>query len=339
MNDGQTPSGLALLEAEMARQHADALASLEAGGPVARRIAGSLGTTGRLILVGMGGSHFVNRAVEPAYRACGIDATAVTASELLAAPLPDRPRTTILTSQSGSSGEVLQLLERPAGREARFGLTLEPGSALARTVPSLIGAGGTERAFAATRSLMISLALHAAVIDALGEAQAEALELLRHPQARPLEPAAVEALAGKPAVIFSGRGAFAGLAECAALCLMELGRLPVLALEGGQFRHGPLEILSPATAVVLLRGPGEETRLAQRLVETCVSAGTTPVVFDLSGEAALPGAVTMAFPRLSGFAAGFALLPPLQRLIIELARRRVGRVGEPLRSSKVTGRE
>jgi len=286
----------------------------------------------------MGGSHYVNRAVEPAYRARGIDATAVTASELLAAPLPDRLRTAILTSQSGGSGEMLQLLNSAAGQEERFGITLEAGSPLAQRIPALIGAGGTERAFAATRSLLICLALHAAVVAELGEDLAPALAFLRKPLERPVD-AALQALAQKKVIIVSGRGALAGLAEAGALCLMELGRLPVMAMEGGQFRHGPLEILNPAIGVILLRGPVEDIKLNQKLVATCRDSGATPVVFDLSGEAQLEGAVTVEFPASSGFAAAFALLPSLQRLMIDLAGWHVPRVGEPLRTSKVTGIE
>ena len=63
------------------------------------------------------------------------------------------------------------------------------------------------------------------------------------------------------------------------------------------------------------------------------------MVFDLSGEAKLEGAVTIEFPAAGGFAAAFALLPSLQRLMIDLAGRHVPRVGEPLRTSKVTGIE
>ena len=338
MNDGKMPSGLDLLNVERARQHGDALASFEAARAPAARIAESLNRTKRLLLIGMGGSHYVNRAVEPAYRARGIDATAITASELLAAPLPDRVRTAILTSQSGGSGEVLQLLDRAAGQEERFGITLEADSPLAQRIPVLVGAGGTEKAFAATRSLLICLALHAAVLAELGEDLAPALGYLRKPLERPVD-AALQVLAQKKVIIVSGRGAMAGLAEAGALCLMELGRLPVMAMEGGQFRHGPLEILNPAIGVILLRGPGEDSRLNQKLVATCREAGATPVVFDLSGEAKLEGAVTIDFPAASGFAAAFALLPSLQRLMIDLAGRHVPRVGEPLRTSKVTGIE
>jgi fructoselysine-6-P-deglycase FrlB-like protein len=331
-------TGLELLEAEMGRQHADALASFEGARARAAEIAESLRQTGRLLLIGMGGSHYVNRAVEPVYRALGIDATAITASELLAAPLPERRRTAILTSQSGASGEIIQLLALSQQGETRFGITLEGASPLASKVPCLLGAGGSERAFAATRSLLICLALHAAVAAALGADQSEALAELRRPTLRPVKDA-LESLAPRSAFVLSGRGALAGLAEAGALCLMELGRMPTLGMEGGQFRHGPLEILSPSLGVILLRGPGEDRAAAQRLVTTCVGAGTAPVVFDLGAEAPLEGALTVEFPPLRGLAAAFAMLPSLQRLLIDLAARHVPRVGEALRTSKVTGIE
>ena len=45
----------------------------------------------------------------------------------------------------------------------------------------------------------------------------------------------------------------------------------------------------------------------------------------------------MEFPAASGFAAAFALLPSLQRLMIDLAGRHVPRVGEPVRSHQSHG--
>src|SRR5437763_996972 len=198
----QRPSGLALIEAEIRRQHADALASFAGAELPAARIAKSVRPTGRLLLVGMGASHFVNRIAEPVYRALGMDASAIVASEVLAQPLPDRPRSAILTSQSGASGEILQLLARPSGQEARFGLTLDGESALARA-----------------------------------------------------------------------------------------------------------------------------------------PAGTRPVVFHVSGEAPIPQALTVSLPRMQGLAAAIAILPALQHLLVRIAKQRVDRVGEPLRSTKVTGPE
>jgi fructoselysine-6-P-deglycase FrlB-like protein len=332
------PSGHDLLLGELSRQHADALASFHANGAMAQRIAESLCRNRRLLLVGMGASHFANRAAEAAYRASGIDAAAVVASEILAAPLPMESRSAILVSQSGASGEILDLLGRPALKEERFGLTLNSDSALGRALPCLLGAGGPERAFAATRSLLITLTLHAAVLAALGQAPDKVLASLKTPLHADTALAHAR-LADSPTFILSGRRELQGVAEAGALFLMELARVPAFALEGGQFRHGPLEALSPNLGVVLLRGADEWAEPTGKLGEICVGAGTVPVVFDASGQAPIAGAVTLAFPALEGLAAAIALLPTLQQLFIGLARQRVARVGEPLRSSKVTGRE
>ena len=124
--------------------------------------------TGRLLLLGMGGSQAVGRAVEPLYRRLGIDAIALPLSEQLGAPLALDGRTIFVTSQSGESAEVLRWFGETGGNEDTFGFTLEGGSFLARTAPCLVGHGGTEQAFAATRSLTVSFSLHLAILAALG---------------------------------------------------------------------------------------------------------------------------------------------------------------------------
>src|SRR5262245_2391731 len=102
------PAGLVAIDREMARQRADAVASFHSAGEVAAKVAASLRRTGQLLLLGMGGSHAVGRAVEPLYRALGIDAIAVPLSEQLGQPLKIEGRTILMTSQSGESAEVLR---------------------------------------------------------------------------------------------------------------------------------------------------------------------------------------------------------------------------------------
>ncbi|HWT30302.1 MAG TPA: aminotransferase, partial [Propylenella sp.] len=64
-------NGLGLLAAEMARQHADAKAFLKQDQPLVAEIAASVRATGRLVLTGMGTSHFGNRVAEAALRQAG----------------------------------------------------------------------------------------------------------------------------------------------------------------------------------------------------------------------------------------------------------------------------
>ncbi|WP_164901990.1 SIS domain-containing protein [Sinorhizobium meliloti] len=332
------PAGLIAIDREMARQHADAIASYEGATATAQRIAASLKSTGRLLLLGMGGSHAVGRAVEPLYRALGIEAVAVPLSEQLGEPLSIEGKTILVTSQSGESAEVLRWFrETDGGTSETFGLTLEEDAFLAKAVPSLVGSGGTERAFAATRSLTVTFALHLALLAALGADPADALRALRDPEA-PVIDGALAALADVGAIVTSGRK-LQGLAEAIALGLTELSRLPCFSLEGGQLRHGPMEMLGASVGVVLFRAADPTAKLVEAMATSAAEAGSPVIVFDASDESPAAGATTIRFKPAAGMAAILAMLPVAQSLMIAFANARVENAGTPVRSTKVTRSE
>ncbi|RVD60213.1 SIS domain-containing protein [Mesorhizobium sp. M2D.F.Ca.ET.185.01.1.1] len=331
------PAGLIAIDREMSRQHEDALASFASNQEVAARVAASIRRNGRLVLLGMGASHAVARAVEPLYRAHGIDAIALPLSEQLGQKLPLAGKTVIVTSQSGESAEVLRWFAETGDRTGTFGLTLEAGSFLGRTVPCLVGAGGTELAFAATRSLTVTFALHLAILAALGDDPAAALAALKTPETVEIDPA-LAALGNVATVVTSGRS-LQGVAEALALGLTELSRLPCFSLEGGQLRHGPMEMLGPKIGVVLFRGKDATADLVTAMALSVVEAGAPLIVFDASGMPPVAGAVTLRFKPASGLAAVFAMLPVAQRLMIAFADSRVENAGTPVRTTKITRSE
>lgn len=333
----QTGVGRAAIEREMARQSDDAIASFEGAGAQATSVAQAIQSTGRLLMLGMGASHAAARIVEPLYRGLGIDAVALPLSEQIAAPLETVDRTVILTSQSGESAEIGRWFESQAPRHNVFGMTLDGASLLARTVPSLVAAGGAETAFAATRSLTVTLALHLAVLARLDVDPNPALEMLRTPPAPDVKPA-VEAFAEVGAVVCSGR-LLQGVAEALALGLTELSRSPAFALEGGQFRHGPLEMLGPGIGVALVRSDEPGAGLIAGAAQAAVDAKSPVVLLDCSGAAPVDGASMLALPKASGLAAAFAILPTMQRFMLAFAGQRVADVGVPQRSSKITRTE
>ncbi|MER8847567.1 MULTISPECIES: SIS domain-containing protein [Mesorhizobium] len=335
--DKERPAGLTAIDREMARQHADARASFENNAAMAADVAASIGKTGRLLLLGMGGSHAVGRAVEPLYRALGIDALALPLSEQLGQPLPLADRTVLVTSQSGESAEVVRWFAQAGGSSDVFGLTLEGGSFLARNAPCLVGAGGTELAFAATRSLTVTLALHLAILAALGEDPAPALAMLEAPQ--DCDIAQALAALGKVATIVTSGRRLQGVAEALALGLTELSRLPCFSLEGGQLRHGPMEMLGPQIGVVLFRGADPTSELVTAMALSVVETGAPLVIFDASGQAPVAGAVTLTFKPAAGVAAILAMLPVAQRLMIAFADGRVDNAGTPVRTTKITRSE
>jgi fructoselysine-6-P-deglycase FrlB-like protein len=323
-----------MLDAEMERQHADARAALASAGPMLARVANSVRRTGRLVLTGMGASHFGNRVAEAALRAAGFDASAIPASELLAAPDTPGRRTLLLVSQSGESGEIVAWLDRAGPGDDEFGLTLGPDSRLARSRPSLLGSGGVEIAFAATRSLFLQTALLGGLVHTLTGGESGLAAALKGATPAPVGDA-IEHLAQAASFVTSGRGLSQGVAEALALAVMELGRVPVLALEAGQLRHGPMEILGPKLGVVLLRAASDGTATAM-LARQIVEAGSPLVVVDGGDAPPVAGAVTIRVPARPGIAGLLETLPTLQQLAIGLAARFVPDVGVPLRSTKVT---
>jgi fructoselysine-6-P-deglycase FrlB-like protein len=258
-------------------------------------------------------------------------------SEQLTAPLSFADRVVIVTSQSGESAEVVRWLAQVGQRDGVYGMTLDPRSTLARAVPCLIGEGGVEVAFAATRSLTVTLALHLAILAGLGEDPDPALAALQS-AARQDTGDAVKAFAAVRVVVTSGRR-LQGLAEAMSLGVSELARIPAFALEGGQFRHGPPEMLGPEVGVVLLRGDEAGADLIAHTAVLALESGSPVVVFDASGSEPTVGAVNVRWPRAAGLAAPLAILPTAQRFVLEFAAGRVADVGTPLRSSKVTARE
>ena len=334
LQDNKNPVLDALYD-EMARQMRDCRDSIAGAGERAAQVAETIRRNGRLLLLGMGGSHAVGRALEPAYRTLGIDAIALPLSEQLDKPLALDGRTVVVTSQSGESAEVLRWFAEGRAPRDTFGLTMEPESSLARLVPSLIGSGGSEIPFAATRSLTVTLALHAAVLEKLGADLTPVRAAMD--QATEVDiAAAVAHFASVGAIVTSGR-AQQGVAEAIALGLTELSRLPCFSLEGGQLRHGPVEMLSPTVGVALFRSGDASDRHVTSLAEFVVAQSNSPlIVFDASGLPPVAGALTLPCGRAEGLAAAFALLPAAQRFMVDFAATRVPDVGTPLRSSKVT---
>lgn len=329
--------GLAAIEREISRQKGDARSSFLDANVMAQAVAVSVRRSGVLLLLGMGASHGLNRAVEPLFRNLGIDALAIPLSEQLDHPLSTAGRSVIVTSQSGESAEVVRWLRENSPHQHSFGLTMDAGSSLARALPSLIGAGGVETGFAATRSLYVGIALFGAVLGALGADTSGMLAALDSSDEPDIAQAA-DLLVGVRSIVTSGRQ-LRGLAESLALGFAELARLPCFSLESGQFRHGPMEMLGPDLGAVFFRGADVTGDRVLGLAEAAAVAGARTIVLDTSGEQPAAGCLTISPGRHDALAALSTLLPISQRLMIRFAATRVADVGMPLHSQKVTRTE
>lgn len=302
---------------------------------------------GELLLTGMGASLHAAEAIASLLRQRGVRAWALPTSELVhyGERLPVAP--TLAISQSGESAEIVRLVER--ARAGVHGLTLNPDGRLAAR-GGLVMPGGPERAFAATRSFtstVAALLILARELDAQVDPDGlpDALERVVAQDGSSAAAGVLGAYHDADTLIFSGRGPLWGLASYAALLFMELARVPSVALEAAQLRHGPLEVGRPGVAVTTLTALSPTSDLVVKLAKDAAETGARSVLIDGAEPAAASfGEVGSAVTRwhVDALREGDAVAPlavACQLVAYRLAEARGIVPGVPLRSSKVTREE
>lgn len=199
----------------------------------------------RLVLLGMGSSHYANAVAAARLRARGIDAVAeLASSDLLPAV---RPGTVVIAvSASGGSVETLDALSRYQGACPVIAMTNTDGSpvtaAASGVVPML---ADVERSGVACRSFQHTLALWLALesrlvggvdvpalLDATAIASADLLD-----RAGDWLPLLSESAVGPQGTAFVAPARRLSSAQQAALMLRETPRLPAIACETGDWSH------------------------------------------------------------------------------------------------------
>lgn len=238
-----------------------------------------------VLFVGMGSSHYGCLPAVLRLNAAGNPARAVSASEILHYEWGAiRPQTLLVAvSQSGESGEIVELVRRlPAGRPL-IGITNDPASALGRRADLLLPMGVRPETAASTRTYQATLVLTALLADALlGRSPGETLRAFGQ-AADALDGFLRDAVGvqsrlgdhlGRPAALtFLGRGPSLCTAECAALFTREAAKHPAVAFESAEFRHGPFEIVDDTFGAVLFAPSGPTARLQWALARDIAALG------------------------------------------------------------------
>jgi len=300
----------------------------------------------QVILTGMGGSYSAGRLAEFGLIERGVQAITVESSELLyhAQHLFDRKPLIVAISQSGESREVVRLLDELDKRQADcpiIGITNTPGSSLAtRSTHTLTMQAGEEKTVS-TKTYTCTLAALVLLTGTLSgsdagqiEAAAQAIET-----SLPGWEAQAQTIAARLSkttfVEFLGRGASRASALTAALITKETAKLPTEGMVGGQFRHGPLEVLAPEITVAIFMGSGIERSLNEVLAADIEARGASVIRIGSGVQHELGFNV----PALDDFLMPIAEIVPVQLLAIELAAQRGFPVGEFRYGTKVTTTE
>ena len=302
----------------------------------------------RVILTGMGGSlHGAHPAYHALSRALAIPVLLWEAGELTQqAPGVVTPRTLLIAiSQSGESGEVRRLTEAERRPACVISVTNGPDNALARWADIAVATRAGPERTASTKTYTAGLAAaHLVAAHLTGKASGAAgdVRALSRTFADVISQmpthaeAAARHLGHTTPLTVIGRGDSYASAAMAALLIEEAAKLPCEALTGGQFRHGPLELVRDGFRAVAYLGEGVARPLTEALVDRIASLGGRVVVIGTNPGPASDAVLPIALPEVSpGLLPALEILP-VQFLVIPLA---IARGFEPatfLNAQKIT---
>lgn len=233
----------------------------------------------RVILTGMGSSYYSLFPTWLALNRQGISAIHIEASELVhyALEMVDAQTLLIVVSQSGESIEIQRLVEAVKGKTTLVSITnTETNFLAAQSHFPLTTRAGIEVPVATKTYTGGLLLLHLLCQALTGQLQPQMYLELRQVVDQMatlldrwsvwIDPA-VDALQSASFLTLLGRGPAVASAMTGALILKEAVRLNAAGLSGGQFRHGPMEAVSPALGAIIFANQGPTTEISQRLAQ------------------------------------------------------------------------
>ena len=244
MSDQATAPATGSIESEVASQPA---CWRRAAGMAAGVSSGLPAGGARLAVAGCGTSWFMAQAYAAAREASGHGETdAFAASEMPPGRAYDQ---VLVLSRSGTTTEILQLLDRLRGTVPTIAIVADAATPVGRAADTVIELPfADEESVVQTRFATTELALLRAGLGADIEAAAAAAERVL---AEPL-PAA---LLGARQLTFLGTGWTVGLAAEAALKLREAAGMWTEAYPAMEYRHGPAAVTGPGSVVWMLGPP------------------------------------------------------------------------------------
>jgi glucosamine--fructose-6-phosphate aminotransferase (isomerizing) len=315
-----------------------------AGTLAAIRSACGLSDRPRVVISGMGSSHYGTFGLWRGLVRAGIPAWWIDTAQLLDGM--DRllvPGALLwLTSQSGASGEVVRLLDELPPDVHVVGVTNNPESALGTRSHTRVDLLAGNEATVSTKSYLNTVAVARLVAAEMTGTGSSVMGVLRDSVVtlstflNDLEEH-VGALAGYAldrTLLLTGRGEAAVSAQAGSLIVKEAAKQPVEGMSGGSLRHGVIELAGPGLAVAFFdRGTEPHRDQNIRLATDLAASGTEIGWF---GAAATPGSMSLATPGPGSIDPMLREALAFQTLSFALAKRAGVTPGAFLVASKVT---
>lgn len=283
----------------------------------------------QVVLTGMGSSHYALFPTWLYLNQQGVPSIHIEASELVHYALEMLTERTLLVvvSQSGESAEIRRLVEAVKGKLTIVSITNERDNFLAShsSVPLCTNAGSEVAVATKTYTGCLAI-LHLLARSLTGSLEpqnyadlisvADQMATLLKNWSSWIEPA-VEHLQSASFLSLLGRGPSVSSAMTGALIFKEAARLNAVGLSGGQFRHGPMEAVSPEAGVILF-AQGRTRALSQSLAADIASHGGHVVVV---GQQITPAVVNLSLPPVDEFLSPISEILAVQLLANQFAEK------------------
>ena len=209
----------------------------------------------KIVFTGMGSSFFVCNNAVTLLRRNGFYAYSIPASQLLHYEVEsiDHDTLLVMVSQSGRSGEIVELSEKLKGQCFILALTNDAESPLGLASDCILNLCIESEKAVSTRTYLAPLLILYIMAKVFTGTWKEELyfgiedtitaleESLNHFDAMSTE---LKAFLGNPPYIsLIARGNSLSTSEAGALFIKEVAKYPSIAFDSGQFRHGPFEML------------------------------------------------------------------------------------------------
>jgi glucosamine--fructose-6-phosphate aminotransferase (isomerizing) len=258
----------------------DTLASLEESKPL-QSLAGRIykGRFKSIVLTGMGSSFHALHPLHNQLIQLGLSAFMVETSELVhyKSRLFDSKNLVVAVSQSGQSVEIVRLLRVNRGKAPVIAVTNTQDSPLARNAEALILTRAGVEFSVSCKTYMSSLMALQWLADVIANrdlrksrkelqcAAQEVDEYLSHWRGYAEQFAGL--LEAVRHLFFVGRGNSLSAVGTGALIVKESAHFAAEGLSSAAFRHGPLEMLSKETFVLIFGGDRKAQKLNESLLE------------------------------------------------------------------------
>ena len=254
----------------------------------------------QIIFTGMGSSYFISHAASTLFNELKIYAYVLNASELLHYNLTLLGRKTMLIciSQSGESFEILEILNKLPSTVFCVGITNEEDSTLARKADVALFCKSGREEMTSTKtyvaSSLVSFILGWYLAGSWTESKIQMIE--RHSMNVRTTLTGYDQWVSTFLDFFGNvltmqiiaRGPAFSTANQTALMFKEALRIPAAGYLGGEFRHGPMEMVSEGFKAILFAGTGNTWVQSVKMAE------------DISGFGGKVWLITNKHPELSG---------------------------------------